>query len=737
VIRVVVTGPLLLDAGLVYNGPRNLHIEGKDDAVISVKYQPSEDGGPAAPLLIDGAPEVVFKNIEFRIDAQQSSPALPAAAVAVRGKSTVKFHTCTFSQQNFLPPPYIAVGELTPLASVLIQQGAGPADRPQVEFAECFFRQGQTAIAVDGSAKVSAINCAFKPHGAFFHVRGNGAPEFNLARCSGFVLNGPAFRIDDEPTCALTIRSSIFSRPETLVSDRDVQSLVHFTVATQPQLKYEGSHNCYDNLILWSWKSPTGADRIVNSLDEFQREVASRGGSEPNSVLLTDPTKSIWENAHPHTLHHELAFRVRSDVAAVRAPPDMSEVLGVQRCAWGALPQLPPLRNDSVAVRLNLGPGEKLVDPTTEGNGRNVFATVHQALAAANSGDVILLKHGLNSRELQVVATALNNKPNVDVTLRPYQDHQPVLMLDETIDPNASLFRLYDGRITFEQLEIVLDPDQNFQSQSLVQLDGNGAVTFRNCVLTLRQNAKANPSKSIPLTLVNLGEADEGMKMMGTRSARTAAEVKFQNCFIRGEGEAVGNRAGRPLVVHADKTLVGLTGSFLNLQGSAKETPPEGTIAMQLSRSSFFLTDALISAKSGKHVKGLPPIRVDGASECLFVPLESRPLIDLELPDLSDATLRTVFDWKGSNNAYRSYEWVLDDGQFVYQLSPVRWKEMFYKDTDAHLTSAAFQLATPPRQLWLTTPDAYKPRTDYQAEMMPYGASLETEQLPGMPRKSE
>jgi hypothetical protein len=560
-----------------------------------------------------------------------------------------------------------------------------------------------------------------------------------VARCSGFVLNGPAFRIDDEPSCSLKVRLSIFSRPDTYVSNRDVQSLIHFTTATQPKLKYEGANNCYHNLgALLSWKSQTGADRIVSTLDEFERETASRGGADSNSVELTDPTQTIWDSANPHEhTYGGLAFRVRSDVAAVRALPDLSEVLGVQRCAWGALPKLPPYRNDPLVARLNLASHEKLVDPTTKGNGHNVFATVHQALGAAKPGDVILLKHAPSSREIQVVATALDNKPNVDVTLKPYPDHEPVLLLDEAVDANASFFRLYDGRITFEQLEIVLDPDQNFQSHGLVHMTGNGAAIFRNCVLTLRQNAKVNPSRSVPLTIVNLGEADEAMKMMGTRPSRLAAEVRFHGCFIRGEGEVIGNRTGRPLMVQADKTLVGLTGSFLNVQGGAKETAPDSAIALDLSRSSFFLTDALIAARMGKHAKGLPPIRVDSVSNCLFVPLDSQPLIDLQLPDLSDATLPGVFDWRGSGNAYRSYESVLDDGQFIYQLSQSRWKETFYKDTEAHFTSATFHLATPPRQLWLTTPEAYKPRAEYQAEMASYGAALDNDQFHGLPKKPE
>jgi len=51
--------------------------------------------------------------------------------------------------------------------------------------------------------------------------------------------------------------------------------------------------------------------------------------------------------------------------------------------------------------------------------------------------------------------------------------------------------------MTFEQLEIVLEPDEpRLKSQSLAVLDGNASCTFRNCVITLKQNARGEPQRT-------------------------------------------------------------------------------------------------------------------------------------------------------------------------------------------------------------------------------------------------
>jgi len=65
---------------------------------------------------------------------------------------------------------------------------------------------------------VSAKNCAFKPHGAIFHLRGEGESTITVYQCSGVCADRAAFRLDDQASCRLAIDFSIFSRPGSIVN---------------------------------------------------------------------------------------------------------------------------------------------------------------------------------------------------------------------------------------------------------------------------------------------------------------------------------------------------------------------------------------------------------------------------------------------------------------------------------------------------------------------------------------
>jgi predicted Ser/Thr protein kinase len=766
-VRVVVTKDFeITQPGIVFQGDskRILILEGRPDddndpPTLRFTYQfPRSDAGAlpeanelVALLLVENA-QVTLENLKFNLEAVESkeaggegvmvganAPPVPVAAVAVRGASNVRFFKCWFKQKA-PAPPYINLRPTHyPIASVLVDQPpGGRAEKPSVDFMQCYFMGGQSAVGVHGPAQVFASNCAFKPHGALFHLRGQGTAHVKLEHCSALVVDGPALRIDDDIACQLSADYSIFSCTGDTLTKSDGPHLIRHTDAREPKFVFKGVRNYYDKLnAFWVWPSEGPPHHILTSYREFQNAIAAAGGGDVNSTANTDPTVKVWRYPNPQKGKHEDYFIVDAKNPDLRMP-DLRRPLGIEKSAWG---DMPPLESLDVRVAdLKLQPNEKVVDPATDNKTLGVYETVAQALANAKPGDVILIKHGPDSREVEVESTLLN-KPKIDVTLRPYDDASPpILTLAESRDPNASFFRLHDGRVMFERLEVVLDPDQRFQSQSFVQLDGNGSVTFRNCVITLRQNPKINPGRSIPLTVVTLPEPDEAMMMMGTRPLRTFAEAVFQNCFVRGEGELIANRAGRPLDVQIDNTLVGLAGSFMSVYGASKEPAPDSALTVRLSKSSFFLSEPFLVARPGRFTKGLPPIRVERARDCLFVALEQKPFILLELPELSEATVRNIFEWKATNggsNAYNGYETLLDDGQLGFRLTAPGWKEMFYKDSEPRFTSAAFSLLTMPRQLWLTAPEAYQPRAEFQAELAPYGASLDAEQLPALTKQGE
>src|SRR5262249_23685806 len=133
--------------------------------------------------------------------------------------------------------------KLRPLALVLaLNPGRDTTDLPKVQFKECLFARGQTAVALDGAATVHADNCAFGPFGANFHLFGDSDPfatELKLTHCSALVAGGPVFRID-KARCRLTVQSSLFTHPhQGGPSQYDgYNDLIHQTESAEPLVKF-------------------------------------------------------------------------------------------------------------------------------------------------------------------------------------------------------------------------------------------------------------------------------------------------------------------------------------------------------------------------------------------------------------------------------------------------------------------------------------------------------------------
>jgi hypothetical protein len=758
---IVTAGFTISEPGLLFqalaDGKRTLILEGKVEKVdeeeekpelpvITWKYDPKRDHTSLVQL--EGAVDATFNNLAFRVEAPKSVkspetvmvdfkvPKQPLAIVAVRSSGSIRFVRCSFEQIDMPLPGYINVRHQgTPLASVLVQSLPGKSDRPQVQFEQCVFKSGQVAVGVQSAANIVATQSAFRPHGAMFHLHGDGESKISLKNCSAFVVSGPVFRVDDNASCRLKIDYSVFSCPESTVSDRDPIHLIHQTDGKEPRVTFQKwTRNCYHNLNgLWSWPTENGS-HIIASLDEFRAEIAKAGGGSDSQSTALPESVEIWRYAQPHTKKHVRAFKLLENVPEVRTTDARKSQIGVEKndlleVALAAFKEEP-----SRVAGLNLAENERVVDPTTDNTNSRVHESVAQALYASRPGDVILLKHGKNKRELLVEMMTLK-KAGLDVTLRPFDEsYQPILSLADTLEPVAHFFRLQDGKMTFENLEIVLVPDQKkFKAQTLAQMDGNARCAFRNCVITLKQDYDKNPD-TVPLNIVSLSEIDEAAAMMDMKSSRAAAEVVFDHCFIRGEGVAVANPGGRALDLRLDNTLAGLSGSLLATKGAAKDPPPETFVKINLTKSSVFTTKPMLVFEA-RNSRGLPPVRVEQATACLFVALEDKPFITTGYPEMA-TMLRSHFDWKSAapGNAYSGFDRMLDDTSSDFRLDQTGWSDAFYKGLTPLFTRAAFKLM-PARPLWFAVPDDFKPKD--QVEMLqPFGAVLDESTLAPVERKS-
>jgi serine/threonine protein kinase len=744
----------LSDSGLVLqrDGAHTLTIASKDleePKTIRFKYAPTPDTADYLPdvvagLTVEGG-SVTFRNIVFEIEAGET-PTRTVAAVGIKGAAKVRFHNCRFvqlgvPQRKFIPQ----LKTVVPVACVAVDNAGGDKDdRPSVEFDQCFFAgaqvagaqfaSGQAAIAVNGPAEVTTRDCAFKSYGALFHLRGDD-PHYGIAlklnRCSAFVINGPAFRLDDKASCELFVENSIFSHPDRAPSEKcDEPDLIRQTGSAEPLVRFEGKHNCYHNLnALWVWPF-----KLATKLDDFRKLVLdAKGKGDVDSVLLTGDT-TIWANATPWKEDSpKEAFRLRPDVREVRGPDDRA--LGFEKCMDVAMLPLPPLpAADAKLATLPLQPNEKLVDPDgPEKPAAGVFKTLFKALAFAQPGDVVYIRHGKNSREVQVKPTPLDN-PDLDVTLKPFPgESAPILTLDKTQDAEAAFFRMYDGKLVVEEMELVVEADQeNLKSMTVVYMGGNASCTFKNCLITMRPSDAVKHARRVPLSVVTLADPEGAMKMT-VQSPRAAADIHLINSFVRGEGEVLTVRASRPLELEVDNTMLALAGSLVGVQAGSKEAAPGTEAKIRLNHVSALLGEPLLAFRSGKNAKGFIPTVVDAAQNSLFVGLGDRPFVAIDAADFADGSLRDFLVWRGEHNAYSSFEKMLtirpDDGLPFFNMNNPRWVE-YYKETDARFVPAPFSAMTmASRAMWSVGPEAFAVSPDQRDVLSSLGATPSSELL--------
>jgi predicted Ser/Thr protein kinase len=687
-----------------------------------------------AGLTIDKG-TVTLRRLRFEL-TPKGAPLPGMAALAVSGPATVIFEECVFVQVDV---PGLGKGvdpvEQPLLASLLVESGSGEV--PEIVLEKCLFEGvrtasarpleassafagGQAAIAIKGPADIKANNCAFMPHDMFFHIRPGCEPvktQIKLRHCSGFVVNGPAFLFDKKASCRLRLERSILSRPENQKSFSTFlePDLIRLTDDTASPI-FEGTHNFYHNLnALWArpGKAPIAA------YDDFKHAVENAGGKDSGSELK-DLAQGPWVSTQPLDEAAVTAFRVYQRFAE----------RGLEVCAWGKVQPEP----DPAETIPEPPPGRsyKIVDEGGTGGG-NVFKNLTAALASADDGDIILLKHAPAQRELELSPAALDPRRAKNVTLRPYPKHQPILTLDRAIrTKDVPLFHVPEGTLTFEQLHLVLEPErEGFLGRSIVQLGEGAQCVFKDCVVTLKP-----PSlKRLPMRVVSFDDPDRVMKM-GPATVIARTQVRMTNCFIRGEGDLIDMANARALDVALDNCLIVLSGSLLSLQPADKESAVEPRIEMALGKVATFLAEPVLSLHAGKA-----PTHVGVKAEaCLFASLTERHLVLLDTPDaLNEESLKKHLDWSGKANCYANFGKLFEHQQRpLSMLENIHWKEVFPEADSRHEQMMIFPLQAlePPCPLWESRPELCKP-SEPGAELFPYGAMLDLGPLLPAPETKE
>jgi hypothetical protein len=534
---------------------------------------------------------------------------------------------------------FLGFGEMT--------KAQGDADQPEVLQLHDAGRGGFDAVLRRGPAQIEAVNCAFGPHAAVFRLEGkSGVSDVLVRHCSVLTgRNSCVFALADDAAAALKVEYSLFSRPGEADGDRPGATLV--LLAGNPGVvSYEDRDNRYHHLdTYWDgfdWNRPKIPQAPSRELDAnpwkedhpLKRLDALRFADPSAKLAKADPALSAQRLEQIGT-----AFLVNfqdhaADVQPANQPRDL---IGVERLGTLSFVAKLKEREPSPAHK------ERVVDTTVTESRDGVYPNLRSAVADAKPGDVILIKHNgdLPIRPVQL------EEPAADLTIRPYPDCHPVLVVGSVNEADVALFRVVEGKLQLEGLEFRLEPkdpkdprDAKFKSQVVATVIGNGQCGLKNCVVTL------DPAGAPSTALAALSLSELAGMMKADTTFRTQPFVRLENCVVRGQGDLLWDRAGRTFDLEVRNTLAVLAGHFLNLEVTT-ETPT--LLSATLANVTAYQTGHLIRLSCGKDVTSLPPLRCT-TSSCLFVSAAGHSLIHLEGIDTSEDRLKEKLQWTSDDN---------------------------------------------------------------------------------------
>jgi hypothetical protein len=312
------------------------------------------------------------------------------------------------------------------------------------------------------------------------------------------------------------------------------------------------------------------------------------------------------------------------------------------------------------------------------GTGKGTYRTLAAAVLEAGRGDIILLRV---DGELKLEPVLLNKAPLSDLTIRAADGFRPVLTLTESGEIDAALFRVHDGRLRLENLEVRLRPErEGFDVQALVAFVGDGECVLDNCLVTLD---RAGQKTSLAVAVLLGPGTQMKVTMPSDRPRDKGPRFALDRCLVRGEGDLVWSRSGRPAEVDVKNSLVALSGgSVVNVEaGNPMPEAPVGTLALRLTRVTAYLTGNLLRVVAGKELRDLARLKCE-VSECLLLPAGgARALVHLEGAEADETTLLEKLAWEGGRNGYGGFGTMLElqtGGVTMRMPSPLtldKWKD--------------------------------------------------------------
>jgi serine/threonine protein kinase len=705
--------PDTLETGLALSGPK-VTIQAKSTdrrPTIRFSHDVRPQGANIWTAVSIDSPDVAVRGVRILVDGRSADVSMVGLRLRSPGPNGVfNVDNCEFIQAR----PGRGEKRLASLEAI----GDDAAPR-ELALKECRFLSfegrdndtltnqvfgGDDAVVRNGWVNISADDCAFGPHTALFRLQGgkNAKPTLLVEHCSMLLAGGAnsaAFNILSGADANLDVRACLFSRPDEAGADPALGQAVVIRQADPGGVVYQDHDNCYHGLNTY-WVGG-GADQ--SSWEDFQL----RTGGGKSHVLVVSP----WKNDPLAPLqkynykedpedYFASAFQVNEQMAELRV--SAYTPIGVRRLGGVSyVAQLAAVDKQAEKALLK----RRVVDPTRPSEtAKRLYKTLEEALLAYETGDEIVLRWN----GAQAVQPIRFDRPRLqDVTIHPDVGFHPVLRLapGEDRDAEPALFHVYDGSLKLEGLGFILQPNDGFRRQSVIDLAGQGQCSLKNCLVTLDRSLMP-PLTATLLAVASLSDPGKSM-MQPTRPADQSAQLNLDGCFIRGDGDLIDCQTSRPLDLKANNTLVALKGSFLNVEiaSDAPTASATGQMTLTLTRVTTYLTGNLIHLRAGKDYHALAAVRCS-PTDCMFVAAAKEPQSLVHLDDSDFPNKEEVHDklilWgaDGGHTVYGNYGTMLDQSPpsegMPLMVSSDKWESIWGKDTGKLVKPFRFGPAQPP-----------------------------------------
>lgn len=302
----------------------------------------------------------------------------------------------------------------------------------------------------------------------------------------------------------------------------------------------------------------------------------------------------------------------------------------------------PPKRSGVLIVRENaVGPNE--------------FSSLGEACARARSGDVVELRFNGPREERPI------KLPNVQITIRPGEGYQPVLVFrPNEINPvkyPRSMLTLRSGRLTMVDVsvEMYVPRDLPVDNWAMIETWGGQTVQLERCWLTVYNASDQRTTYHDSVAFVRAKPAsDDESSPNGSRAATPLATIELTDCVARGEAVFLSVEDLQPVSLVWNNGLLVTSEQLLTAVGGQTEPKPEEVLRLELRHLTAVVRGGLCRLSATSANPYLLAVQCVCSDDIIITSPET-PLVEQQ-GIVSVEKSRERFVWSGDRNHYQDVD---------------------------------------------------------------------------------